>query len=269
MGGLGIKSAVQLAPSAFLASAAATRDLVQEILPLCLQSLPTPNIVDALSSWSSGHGNPPPSGTAACVQKTWDAYKISSSMDSLLQNAPHDLARAWLLAVSAKESGSWLNALPSSSLGLRMDDDTIRVAVGLRLGSVLCRLHTCQHCDVEVDQLGLHGLSFKKSEGRHYRHSAMNDILHRAMTSAQIPSRLEPSGLVRSDGNRPDGVTLVPWKNGKSLIWDATCPDTLAWSYRTAATSSTGAVAAGAESRSTTAWPQVILLCLWLLNPWG
>ena len=133
-----------------------------------------------------------------------------------------------------------------------MDDDTIRIEVGLRLGSVLCRPHTCQHCDVEVDQLGLHGLSCKKSEGRHYNHSAMNDILHHAMTSAQIPSRLEPSGLVRSDGKRPDGVTVVPWKNGMSLIWDATSPDTLAWSYHAAATSSTGAVAAGAEMRKLT-----------------
>ena len=173
-------------------------------------------------------------------------------MDSLLQNAPHDLAHARLLAVSAKESGAWLNALPSSSLGLRMDDDTIKVAVGLCLGSVLCRPHTCQHCDVEVDQLGLHGLSCKKSEGRHYCHSTMNDILHHAMTSAQIPSRLEPSGLVRSDGKRSDGMTLVPWKNGKSLIWDATCPDTLARSYRAAATSSTGELAAGAETRKLT-----------------
>ena len=72
------------------------------------------------------------------------------------------------------------------------------------------------------------------------------------MQSAQIPSRLEPSGLVRSDGKRPDGVTLVPWKNGKSLIWDATCSDTLAQSYRAAATSGTGAVAAGAETRKLT-----------------
>ena len=84
--------------------------------------------------------------------------------------------------------------------------------------------------------------------------------------------RLEPSGLVHSDGKRPDGVTVVLWKNGKSLIWDATCPDTLAQSYRAAATSSTGAVAARAETRklaSTTAWPQFIPLCLWLLSPWG
>ena len=141
-----------------------TQSPLQEILPLRLQYLPTPNMVDAPSSWSSGHGNPPPSGTAACVQKTWNAYKVASSMDSLLQNAPHDLAHARLLAVSAKESGAWLNALPSSSLGLRMDDDTIRVAVGLCLGSVLCRPYTCQHCGVEVDQLDLHGLSCKKSE---------------------------------------------------------------------------------------------------------
>ena len=132
-------------------------------------------MADALSSWSDGHDNPPPSGAAAHIQKTWDAYKVSSSIDSLLQNAPNDLARARLLAVSAEESGAWLNALPSSSLGLRMDDDAVRVAVGLRLGSVLCRPHTCQHCEAEVDQLGLHGLSCKRSEGRHHRHSAIND----------------------------------------------------------------------------------------------
>ncbi len=42
MGGLGIRRSVQLAPSAFLASAAATSDLVHHILPAHLQSLTTP-----------------------------------------------------------------------------------------------------------------------------------------------------------------------------------------------------------------------------------
>ena len=36
---------------------------------------------------------------------------------------------------------------------------------------------------------------------------------------------------------------MIPWKNGKPLVWDATCPDTLALSYRSQATSSAGAVA--------------------------
>ena len=111
--------------------------------------------------------------------------------------------------------------------------------------------HLCHHCGIAVERLGLHGLSCKKSEGRHYRHSSINDILHRAraLSSAQVPSRLEPSGLSLSDGKRPDGVTMVPWKNGKPLIWDAPCPDTLAPSYRLHATSSAGAVAGMAEEK--------------------
>ena len=57
---------------------------------------------------------------------------------SLLHNAPHDLARARLLAVSA----ALLNALPSSSLGLRMDDGTIRVVVGDQFFVVLTPANT-------------------------------------------------------------------------------------------------------------------------------
>ena len=107
----------------------------------------------------------------------------------------------------------------------------------------------CAHCGAEVDSLATHGLSCRWSEGRHHRHAALNDILHRALTSARVPSRLEPSGLYRSDGKRPDGITVVPWKNGKLLVWDATCPDTFAPSYISSATSEAGAVAALAEER--------------------
>ena len=102
-----------------------------------------------------------------------------------------------------------------------------------------------------MDQLATHGLRCKKSEGRHYRHRAINDILHRALTTACIPSRLELPGLVCTDGKRPDGVTMIPWKNGKPIVWDPTCPDTLAWSYRHQATIRAGAVADLAEERKT------------------
>ena len=64
-----------------------------------------------------------------------------------------------------------------------------------------------------------------------------------------VPSRLEPSGLCRSDGKRPDGVSIVPWKCGQLLVWDATCPDTFAPSYSAIAAQQVGAVAQQAEDR--------------------
>ena len=48
---------------------------------------------------------------------------------------------------------------------------------------------------------------------------------------ADIPSTKEPKGLVQGDGKKPDGLTLVPWKAGKALTWDATIVDTFAASY--------------------------------------
>ncbi len=102
--------------------------------------------------------------------------------------------------------------------------------------SPLCRPHTCHHCGAQVDSTATHGLSCIWSEGRHQRHAAVNDIVHRALSAAHLPSRLEPTGLSRSDGKRPDGVTLVPWKSGRLLVWDATCPDTFAPSHLPSAT---------------------------------
>ena len=130
-----------------------------------------------------------------------------------------------------------------------MDDDAIRVAVGLRLGSPLCNPHQCQHCGAEVDSQATHGLSCRYSEGRHHRHAELNQIIYRSLISARIPSRLEPSDIYRSDGRRPDGVTIVPWERGKALVWDATCPDTLASSYSVRASREAGAVASYAEDR--------------------
>ena len=44
-------------------------------------------------------------------------------------------------------------------------------------------------------------------------------------------------------------VTLAPWSSGCLLVWDATCPDTFAISYRAQATSESGRVAESAEDR--------------------
>ena len=116
-GGLGVRSAVDLAPSAYLSSTSATRDLVLQILPLRLRSVPVPFKSVAMSLWSAGTNMPPPVDTDAYLQKSWDRCKIDKLSTDLLESAPDASSRARLLAASAPESGAWLNTLPISSLG--------------------------------------------------------------------------------------------------------------------------------------------------------
>ena len=50
--------------------------------------------------------------------------------------------------------------------------------------------------------------------------------------------------MLRSDGKRPDGLTLIPWRCGKSAVWDVTVADTLAPSYCQIRSQSAGSAAA-------------------------
>ena len=64
--------------------------------------------------------------------------------------------------------------------------------------------------------------------------------MHKALTTAHIPFMLEPASVLRSDGKRPDGISVIPWQRSKLLVCNTTCSDT---------TSGTGLVAAVAEGR--------------------
>ena len=111
-----------------------------------------------------------------------------------------------------------------------MNNNVVKVAVGLRLGVSLCQPHHCHQCRTEVDHLGLHGLSYRMSQGRHSQHTVINKLIRRPLASAKIPSHLEPSGTSCVDGKRPDGATVMPCKCGRVLTRDiyATCHDTYA-----------------------------------------
>ena len=87
----------------------------------------------------------------------------------------------------------------------------MRVAAGLRLGLNLCAPHRCQ-CGEVADQ---GALTCRRSVGRAARHAAINDIIWRALSKAGILSSKEPPGLIRTDGKRPDGATLIPWSKGR------------------------------------------------------
>ena len=246
-GGIGIRRSMQLAPSAFLASAACCSELIPLILPPHLSTSSDPLVEEALSLWQATHDNPPPSHPSSHRQRVWDSAVVEVSFNALMVSAPNTQSRAHLLAVSCPEPGAWLQAMPISSVGLRMDDDVVRIAVSLRLGVPLCHPHMCSCCGAEVNNLGTHGLSCRFSKGRHTRHAALNDIIKHALVSARIPCHLEPSGLYRSDGKHPDGASVVPWRCGKILVWDATCVDTLAPSHQALAARESRAVAVDGE----------------------
>lgn len=246
LGGIGVHSAYRLAPSAFLASAAGATVLLSQILPPNILAIPDVAVGAAMEMWRSLGGTVMPSGTETKVQRSWDE-PICRVLSEALREGVDERTLARLLASCSPESGAWLKALPSASLGLKLDNNALRIAVGLRIGAPLGLAHQCI-CGASVDKFGQHGLACKKSAGRHLRHNLLNETILRALQSAGVPSIREPPGLNRSDLKRPDGVTLVPWSRGRCLVWDATCPDTLAPSHVNRSANNAGAAAEVAES---------------------
>ena len=246
-GGLGIRRASSLALPAFLASAASSAALQASILGNHVV-VPDSSVETARQTWSSMYDTDPPAGLSANLQRSWDTPIIQMDMRSVLVAASTAEDRARLLAIKSSHASDWLFALPISSCGLRLDDEAVRIAVGLRLGLHLCQTHLCP-CGTTVDTRGLHGLSCKRSSGRATRHQQLNDLVYRALRRADVPAAKEPAGLTRIDGKRPDGLTLIPWQGGRSLTWDVTVVDTFAASYLAVNSIASGGACAAAVAR--------------------
>ena len=255
-GGLGVRRVSSLAPSAFLASAAGTRDLQALILSKC-QCPADAHITSVMSVWTSRLGSVSSAVHDSSKQHSWDQPGVEADISALKSALTDTRDKARFLAASAPHSGDWLNALPITSCGLRLDNESIRIAVGLRLGCKLCEPHQCP-CGVKVDALGSHGLSCRQSSGRSARHFQLNDLVWRALQRADIPSIKEPLGLIRTDGKHPDGLTLIPWKGGKSMTWDATVTDTVAESYLNTTAIEAGAAAEAAAGRKEDKYSQIV-----------
>ncbi|KAJ0181588.1 hypothetical protein K1T71_002310 [Dendrolimus kikuchii] len=229
LGGLGIRKISDVALPAFLSSVHSTVDLIGNIINPSLSDFEVPYLTEARNAWSLAcpNENFP---LDPKMQRLWDGPLSKSVYDNLMSSCTGETDRARLLAVSNWESGLWLQSLPSANLGTLLDDTTFRIAACIRLGADIVVPHRCR-CGDKVDRLGHHGLSCLRSAGRTSRHAAINDIIRRSLVTVGVPAVLEPNGLCRDDGKRPDGMSLVPWKMGRPLVWDATCVDTLAASH--------------------------------------
>ena len=124
------------------------------------QPLPD-NLVECLTSrWVASHG-PAPSGQQASKQSSWDRPGLLVDSAAVEESCTSPFQRASLLATRAPHSGDWLLALPITACGLRLEDEAVRIAVALRLGSELGSSHTCR-CGSLVEATGVHGLVASK-----------------------------------------------------------------------------------------------------------
>ena len=150
VGGLGFQSASTLAPSAFLASAEGASELMRQLLPASLSTVSYLEKDKAWSAWKQAAPegmSAPPNPTR---QAAWDRPIVHHIFDTILDRCADETSQSRLLGAATSESGAWLNAPPVSSLGLRMSNKTVRIAMGLRIGAPLCLPHNCK-CGEHVE----------------------------------------------------------------------------------------------------------------------
>jgi hypothetical protein len=87
--------------------------------------------------------------------------------NDLIFNSSRDLAH--FKALQCRKSGSWLHAIPSPNIGTLLDNTSLQVCIGLRLGCNPCAPHICKR-NARVNEIGTHGLSCFKSSGKFSRH---------------------------------------------------------------------------------------------------
>ncbi|OWA53891.1 hypothetical protein BV898_18310 [Hypsibius exemplaris] len=79
--------------------------------------------------------------------------------------------------------------------------------VALCLSATSCQLHNCQACGKEVRENGHHGPSCADDINRH---SAINEVVKRALVSAGVSAIQESPGVCRADG-----ITMTPFRHGR------------------------------------------------------
>ena len=246
-GGLGIRLATDLATPAFLSSAHGATQGALNILPERFREIEYKELVDATTFWEDLVNNNAMQPSNTALQANWDSPIFTAKYQKILEEQTCPTEKARIRAIAAEHSSDWLNAIPVPALGLKLDNTSLRLACALRLGSKICQPYKCI-CGSLVDDKGRHGLSCKNAKGTFSRHQHVNDIIKRALGSAQVTSMVEPTGLTRGDGKRPDGLTLFPWSQGRCLVWDFTCRDTCAPSNVVATSEEAGKAAQKAES---------------------
>ena len=150
-GGLGIRRAVSLSITRLLASAVATSDLQSAILSRGIQVVDK-EVELTRSLWCSLTTTSTPVNTPSNLPKSLGCLMVVRDCHTLLDNATSDIDKAGLLAEKADHGSEWIFALPISACGLRISNEAVGIAIGLRLGLNICEPH--YPCGGVVDAKG-------------------------------------------------------------------------------------------------------------------
>ena len=192
-GGLGIRCLEDICLPAFIASSKKCSVIVDQLLSEDDSAFFLSLMSEGITSWKAQDSRlAVPTALAQYRQKSWDLPVAELVLKDLVEGATDPTTRGRLLAVSSPHAGVWLNAIPITSLGLKLDNESLRISVALRLGVEIAMPYNCI-CGTSVEGTATHGLDCRRTGGRHARHFAVNNIIQRALHAAGVPSQLEPS----------------------------------------------------------------------------
>jgi hypothetical protein len=131
--------------------------------------------------------------------------------------------RAVLNSVTLPHSGDWLNAIPSTSLGLKLHSAEFRAVAQYRLGIPLYSVAgACLTCHAHNDVFGDHAIACATDAERIARHDHLRDVLFQAAQTAALAPVRERRDLFPYDNERPADVYIPMWTQGRDAALDVT-----------------------------------------------
>ena len=235
MGGLGLRSAVDHAPSAFAVSLLAAQSLINDILGRGESEEPFNLPAFLLETISEKQGEETVLVTESLVgvtQKMASLKVDKHNQTSLLTHfreagVTREIAR--MASLGLPHAGNWLSVVPLSALGLHLRSNEFLPLLKYRLGIPIYRSEgPCPACKLPSDSMGDHALGCAKTGDRIARHNMLRDVLFEAAASAALgPSKEEPHLLPGSQA-RPGDILIRRWSDGKDAAIDVTVTSPLA-----------------------------------------
>ena len=232
MGGLNLRSAVLLAPAAYISSIAESIDLASQIL--CY----TPNLPLALLMAISSLAysvNRPMWHHLEDIDLPLHQKSLSRLIDevyfsSLIEAFPDVRSKALALSTSLPHAGDWLNVVPSPALGLCLLDQEFRLCLGYWLGMRMSGdFRTCPVCgkSAAANPYWDHQVGCGGNGDCIFRHNALRDALFAASQSAALAPRKEVPSLIPGSQSRPADIFLPNWCRGQPAALDVTVISTM------------------------------------------